>query len=95
MGRIHKSARVLAPVVALITSSMFASAQQAPTTQPIGQIPPNQVGLVMSGPATTQGAKEIMLNFKEGTALFAMVNDRIERISFSALRVDALKPGSI
>src|SRR4051812_14880823 len=64
MGRVNKSARVLAPVVALITSSMLASAQQGPATQPI-QIPANQQGAVFAGPATTQGASKIMLNFKD------------------------------
>ena len=38
---------------------------------------------------------EVMLNFQKGVALATLIYDRVKRIGGSALRVDALKPGSI
>jgi hypothetical protein len=36
-----------------------------------------------------------MLHFQQRLAALALVHNGVERISFSALRVDTLKPGSV
>ena len=46
------------------------------------------------GVALAQGL-QIVLDLEQGAAFFAMINDRVERIGRSALRIDALEPGSI
>ena len=37
----------------------------------------------------------VVLDFEQGLALLAMINDGIKRIGLPAIRVDALEPGSI
>jgi hypothetical protein len=37
----------------------------------------------------------IVLHLEQRIAAFALVHDGVERISFSALRVNTLKPGSV
>jgi len=38
---------------------------------------------------------EVVLHFQQRAARLAAIDDRVERITRSALLVDALKPGSI
>lgn len=91
MGRVINRAALLAPTIALTLSPIWASAQQAPATAPANQpvpaptqVPPNQ-SVTITGPATTQGAKRITLNFKDAS-IDAVLNYLSETLGYTVIR---------